>query len=378
MPKNRFIKKIFEDIDTVPAALGQVHFPSLDGLRGIAILMVVFSHLKYSHLYLYDAVFNGKLGVIIFFVLSGFLITTLCIKEKVITSDISLKKFYLRRLLRIFPVAYLFILVIVILNLIFHLQVDYINIIGAVFYLMNFSSFFRKYHSSVYTGHFWSLAVEEQFYLIVPFILKKDFKLYLLLILFIVFLLPFAIALQYRFPVLDNFILTAFTHYLIKFQAIGVGCLFSVFVFKFPLNNKLAKSKVFTNLLAIFLIGYIQYDNLFTVKDIFSGLIISFLIGFIIISNIVPAKDFIFKILNSKILSVTGILSYSIYIWQQLFTSKDYRLPNFMVASPYNVICLIIVSCLSYYFYESFFLRLKSKFSLTQKITPELKAEPVA
>jgi len=360
----RATKDFFAEIKTTPAVLQNPHFPSLDGIRGIAILMVLLFHLRLSYNYFYATLFNGKLGVIIFFVLSGILITTLCIKEKVATNNISLKDFYIRRALRIFPVAYLYIVVVVILNFIFKLDISYINILGTCFYLMNFTSFFRKYYSSWYTGHFWSLSVEEQFYLIIPFILKRKFKAYLLVILSIVFLLPLFISLQYIFPVLNSGFLYAFTHYLIKFQGIAVGCLFSVLMFKYPIDKWVTgKFKAVLNIIAFALILIIPYDDLFNLESVFTGLLISILIGYLIMSNIVPGTDFVFKFLNFKALKTVGILSYSIYIWQQLFTSIDSKLPAFMTTAPYNIICIVIISVCSYYFYERAFLKLKSRFS---------------
>jgi peptidoglycan/LPS O-acetylase OafA/YrhL len=169
-------KSLFTEIATVPPVLQQAYFPSLNGIRGIAILIVVLSHLRLSNNFYYGLIFNGPVGVLIFFVLSGFLITALCLKEKVQTKDISLKSFYTRRALRILPVAYLYLFAILVLNLIFKLDVSYISLLGAAFFLMDFSSFFRKYYFSWYTGHYWSLAVEEQFYLFMPLVLKTNFK----------------------------------------------------------------------------------------------------------------------------------------------------------------------------------------------------------
>ena len=197
-----------------------------------------------------------------------------------------------------------------------------------------------------------------------PLTLKKNFKAFLMVLLFIIFVLPLFICLQYRYPPLSNIILYAFSHYLIKFQAIAVGCLFSVLVFKYSFKNiGFIKAKVPVNLLAIVLIVYIQYDDFLTIRSMFSAFAISVLTGYLILSNLSPAKDLIFKLLNARLLKLTGVLSYSIYIWQQVFTSGDSRLPRFMVAYPSNMICIVVVSDLSYFFYERFFLRLKSKFS---------------
>jgi peptidoglycan/LPS O-acetylase OafA/YrhL len=354
----------FAEIKTTPEVLQSSHFPSLDGIRGIAIIMVLLFHLRLSGNYFYATIFNGKLGVIIFFVLSGMLITTLCIKEKVATNDISLKNFYIRRALRIFPVAYLYIIVVVILNYVFKLKISYINIIGTCLYLMNFTSFFRKYYSTWFTGHFWSLSVEEQFYLFIPFILKRKFKAYLGVILAIIIVLPLFICLQYLFPVLNGGILYAFTHYLIKFQGIAVGCLFSVLLFKYPVSKWVGgRFKAILNILAFILILVIPYDDLFNLPSVFTGLVICILIGYIIISNVSPGNDFVFRFLNTKALKTIGVLSYSIYIWQQLFTSVESKLPMFMTTAPYNIICILVTGCCSYYFYERAFLKLKSKFS---------------
>lgn len=361
---NKFLKGFFSEIESIPQVLQNSYLPSLDGLRGVAIIMVVLSHLVNTSRFYYDTVFNGHLGVLVFFVLSGFLITTLCIKEKVITKDISLKNFYIRRVLRIFPVAYLFILVVIILNYFFKLGISYINFIGTALYLINFTSYFRKYYHTYFTGHFWSLSVEEQFYLMMPIILKKNFRLYLWIVLIIVFVIPGFICLQYYFTSLNYIVFYVITHYLIKFHAIAVGCLFSVLTFKYSFHKSfVSRNKVIFNILAIFLMLYLGYTDFFSLRDVLTGVACSFLIGYILVSNIADAKDFIFRFLNSKYLKIVGTLSYSIYIWQEIFTSNDDRLPAFMVKFPSNIICIIIVSCLSYYFYERFFLKLKSKFS---------------
>ncbi|MDB5143949.1 MAG: hypothetical protein JWQ66_2662 [Mucilaginibacter sp.] len=369
---NKYLKGFFDEVTAVPAVFQNSYYPSLDGLRGIAILMVVLSHLRLSTSFAYILVFNGGLGVLIFFVLSGFLITGLCLKEKVITGNISLKNFYIRRVLRIFPVAYLYLLVIIIMNYVFKLDIHYLSILGAAVYLMDISSYFRKYYFSWHTGHYWSLSVEEQFYLIVPFILKKWFRLYLLFVLFIIFALPFIIVLQYHYPALNTTVLYGATHLLNKFQAIAIGCLFAVITFKYAGEFNISMTvKIITNLLAIAIILYFQYDDFFSLESVFSGSAISFLTGYIIITNLKPSKDLIFRFLNTKFLKLIGVLSYSIYIWQQPFTSNDSRLPHFLVAYPYNIIWIIAVSSLSYYYYESFFLRLKAKFN-------KVKSKPVA
>ena len=92
----------------IPSSLNNKKFPSLDGLRGISIIFVILSHfIFYSE---FVAKTNlGVIGVEIFFVISGFLISTLLLKEQIINGGISLRKFYIRRALRILPVVFLFL-----------------------------------------------------------------------------------------------------------------------------------------------------------------------------------------------------------------------------------------------------------------------------
>jgi len=350
---------LFSEITEIPEILKQSHYPSLDGFRGVSIIFVIIFHINEGKNFL---IFNGGLGVAIFFVISGFLITTLLIKEKVKTKTISLKRFYIRRLLRIFPVAYLYIFVVLLLNFIFKLHISFVTFVAAGLYIMNFS-YFLKHYNSIITQHFWSLSVEEQFYMFFPYLLKKNFKVYLWIIIFIVFLLPIILLLADYVHQLNTGIVYAGTHYLIKFQSIAVGCLFSVLMFKNYFNfTFISKYKVIINLLIIASFFFIQYDQNYSVKIVFTNLLISFLAAYLIISNLVHSSDFIFKFLNSKIMGFIGVLSYSLYIWQQLFTTTTKNLPPFMSKLPFNICLLVIVACISYYFYEKKFLKLKDRF----------------
>ena len=157
------------DSESFPALVGG-RIPSLDGLRAVAILIVITSHLTGG---LYNLPFlgagnfqmnfvTGTLGVRIFFVISGFLITTLLRKEQVKTGGISLRQFYIRRALRILPASYAFLLVMAIATFLGIVAIPRISFLASIFYFRNYVG------NDWYTGHLWSLSVEEQFYLIWP------------------------------------------------------------------------------------------------------------------------------------------------------------------------------------------------------------------
>src|SRR5882757_5612901 len=130
------------EIKEVPTLLDSNYFPSLDGFRALSVILVVTHHLALQvNSPVYYFFINGPLGVDIFFVISGFLITTLLLKEKIATGSISLRKFYARRVLRIFPAAYSYLIVIIGISLVFGYAMDKINLLGCFLYLTEFTPF---------------------------------------------------------------------------------------------------------------------------------------------------------------------------------------------------------------------------------------------
>jgi peptidoglycan/LPS O-acetylase OafA/YrhL len=153
----------------------QNYFPSIDGLRGIACLIVVFTHnFGFTHFF-----FFGWIGVDLFFVISGFLITRILLQTK--DQPNYFRNFYLKRILRIFPLYYLtlaffFIIAPHIKNFPADIGPYVDNQVWFWTYLQNWLLIFNYPGGSTIIQHFWSLAVEEQFYLIWPWIvllLKK-------------------------------------------------------------------------------------------------------------------------------------------------------------------------------------------------------------
>lgn len=137
------------------------HLPALDGLRAVAVFTVVASH---SNLPLR---IPGDLGVSAFFVLSGFLITRLLVRERERTGEVSIRRFYLRRTMRIFPAYYAFLLLSYALDARAGQLWSNTLLANALTYTVNYFNAFN-HHPSTSVAHAWSLAVEEQFYLLWP------------------------------------------------------------------------------------------------------------------------------------------------------------------------------------------------------------------
>ena len=146
------------------------HFRGLDGIRCLAILAVLWHHSAGEHPFDNPIFGRGYLGVDLFFVLSGFLITTILVRQRRATGTIDLKRFYWRRSLRIFPLYYLFLAGLVLLYAVTDQEKldGYLDALPIyALYLTNWVEIegFNAFHRG------WSLAVEEQFYLVWPFVL---------------------------------------------------------------------------------------------------------------------------------------------------------------------------------------------------------------
>jgi len=165
----------------VPAPRRLGHVPGLDGLRGIAVLLVVVSHLNLliprldiTRIQVIDgAIEGGYLGVDVFFVLSGFLITALLLREERGTGHVAFGGFYARRALRLLPALYFMLLCHAFYTIATDLYwpAEAASIKAAVLYYSNWLVVYDLSDIALGTNHLWSLAVEEQFYLVWPVIL---------------------------------------------------------------------------------------------------------------------------------------------------------------------------------------------------------------
>lgn len=346
--------------------------PYLDGLRGIAIILVFIGHAKNTVPFISGIwrtiLGNSHLGVMIFFVLSGYLITRLLIHEHAKTNTINIRKFYLRRALRIFPIYYLYLLIIAICVYgfkIIELPFDYLW--TTALYLANYRQFFTSASVSIdykFIGHFWTLSLEEQYYMVWPSVLllfgfEKTKRF-----------LPFVLA-AYPLLRLASYFLFPSSRGQIGMMlhtmgdSILWGC-YAALLEKFhpklieDFISKMQKFKPapFLILFSLFIIIPLITTKLGGNFLMTVGMCLEGALTAIFLLYILNAKPASFEFLNNRTLSFIGVLSYSIYIWHMLILRNNHFTSNF----PLNLILTLSAAYISYTFIEKPIMNLKDRF----------------
>jgi len=362
-----------EDLDI---GMSAKRIPSLDGLRGIAILLVVASHLGGARHFFAASVMAplgdlGNLGVRLFFVISGFLITRLLLKEFAANGCISLKAFYIRRVLRIFPAFYVFIVVATALAVIGFAKLDRQDLLYAVTYTMNYHANFSPNYS---LRHLWSLSVEEQFYLLWPLTLAAlaPSRAARLLVV-VVFAAPLLrVALYAATP---SYVFLADTGFEGVCDALATGCLLAVGMqrlLRVDWFSKLLVGRAFPLLFAAIWIANRQREH----PKFFWLFCVPFMNGALALTVLryvrAPALP-LGRLLNRQPLTTIGVLSYSLYLYQQLFLIQWRPVTTVLVTFPLNIAMAFLCAALSYQLVERPFLRLKERFEDLPERVPETR-----
>jgi peptidoglycan/LPS O-acetylase OafA/YrhL len=304
------------------------HLPSLDGWRAIAILLVLIEHASLSLNPLLKAVglhpLNapikdlGQLGVQIFFGLSGFLITTKLINELVTHGKIDLKAFYIRRTFRILPPAIAYLIAIFALSLAGQFFVPLSRILAALFFLANYTGA----RLSWYVGHFWSLAVEEHYYLIWPvaFSLIWKPKLAFKVLLSTGLLIALWRAIDYKMQLTGSSPAVFWGRTDIQADTIVYGSMAAIIVAAY---GKVASTKffdrrwLFAGAILMVMAANLPHMNwkiwmvLLSVRNIGIAAMISI--------SVLGGMRGGYAFLQTAPLRYIGSISYSLYLWQQLF-----------------------------------------------------------
>lgn len=327
----------------------QHRIPSLDGLRAISITLVILSHLvKWKHLSVSVLGSYGDLGVHIFFVLSGYLITNLLLREYARTATISLSDFYIRRALRIFPAALVFMAVVIALD---WPQMRWYHITAALLYVANMDPT-RPW----IFGHLWSLSIEEQFYLLWPFTLKKWHRHRTIILLCVMLATPVLRTACYAFKVNGGFLgsLPMFA------DQLAIGCLLAIFAPRLPKINGYA---AFLMLALIIFIPWFPATS--PLRTLFSLFVVQLVLHVSIAGIVLHVIQVPYRALNWTPVAWLGKVSYSLYLWQELFCSNASLHYGLVLALP-----ALACACLSYYLVEQPMLRLREKLSSRPKALP--------
>lgn len=360
------IQLLSADIVEIPVALEPAHLPGLDGLRGISIIIVIVCH--FAMFTPVSDYFYGDIGVETFFVISGFLITTLLLKEKVKRGTVSFRNFYIRRLLRIVPASYLVLVVLIVLNTPLSLGIPGTHFFMSFLYIRNIpSENFYEWH----TGHFWSLSVEEQFYLIFPFFIVLRTNKFFVFSILLILLIPVLTFLAYGNIGIfySNKIVHLFTVGVVVLLGKGttsilVGALFSILLFKKIIVVESLKGSYFTGAVLFFIAGCTLTNISYLHVDYLSQMIFPVIIVYVIMLNL-KEKNFLRLFLDNALMVKIGLLSYSLYVWQQLFTSKQqWHLFRYSDSIIVRLLLLVAISYISYNYYERVFLKFKKKFKV--------------
>ncbi|WP_263366834.1 acyltransferase family protein [Edaphobacter bradus] len=281
--------------------------PTLDGWRGVAILMVIVTHLQsglLGHVWRYKWMDLGQHGVSMFFVLSGFLITSRLLAEE----KIGLRRFYLRRVFRLMPCAWAYLAFVALFGLAFKLHIIGEDVWACLFFFRNY---LPEQSANAMTSHFWSLSIEEQFYLVWPFLLFLAGKRK-------AFWIGLSVALAcaaYRFHHWDHLSGGIYNlHTEVRIDALMAGCLFAILNSHEPFRRQLQQNvgiPLASSLLATCLCIY-NYQTFVPLTE-------SAFIGLAITCTSLAPSSLAGRVLEYKHLKFLGVLSYSLYVWQEFF-----------------------------------------------------------
>lgn len=352
-----------------------VYTPEFDGMRGMAILAVMVYHASTSYLQ------GGFIGVDIFFVLSGFLITFLIMNEYDASLSLNLKNFYIRRALRLAP-ALLTLLLVFSLYSIATLskeksESNLIDAIISLFYMSNWARAF-SIHPPDYLGHTWSLSIEEQFYILWPVTLWGLLRCIhnRWTIAFIAFAIAVLSWLLRIYLIQNNASIDRLYNGLdTHADPLMIGCVLGIVLSSGLISEKLQIS--LSKYLPV--LAYLAITGLFlaSVNVAYTSLhmyywaifVIEVLTAILILYVFNSEDSLLKKLLSMKWLVWIGSISYGLYLWHY----PIYRLMENLHYSSFEVItfgsfCTFLISIFSFYIIEKPILKLKSRYGNINKV----------
>ena len=356
---------------------GAVHLPGLNGIRAIAAIAVIVAHTTILlgtfglDPFLFGSTPEGTprgtdlagFGVSMFFALSGFLITYLLLLEKQ-KQEVDIKSFYIRRVLRIHPLYYSYLAISLLLIYFFSLEFSLTSLLFYIFLAANVPFIIGT--ELPLLGHYWSLGVEEQYYLIYPWIVRRVRRLGPVLVGLIIILIGLKLVFRYidfGYGLLPyNFVSVT------RFQCMLIGALGAWYFHS--ANSLFLKftTNVFAQIAAWIVVVLVALNRFHIAsvldQEIFCGVTV------VIIMGQVTRKNRLIN-LDLKVFDFLGKISYGLYVIHPMvlfLLSKVFRVD---VPPPFNYFLVyaaglgvtILVAYLSYEYFEKYFLRMKDRFS---------------
>lgn len=362
----------------------KLYLPTLDGWRGIAVIGVILYHGR--------AEFPGAnslpvrlaahcyLGVDIFFAISGFLICGLLLREYEETGDISLRRFYIRRFFRILPPYYVSLAAICAAGVFLALPLNFTDVPSCLLFYRNYRPLGMDEYGGFYTAHYWTLAIEEHFYLLWPMLLllvkpKRAGKAAFLLAMMVFAWRTIEGHFHLLADVLPPANLLARTD--TRIDALLWGCLAAIY---FPDIRRLAARIRFSQLwfvpATIIVIAQKLHPTGQTLWD-------AVLLPLLVVSTVIQPRSVLGRVLEWRPLRWIGSISFSLYLWQELFLPQPQLSAEMahgafrsLQEPPWNLLAILVCACLSRYLIEIPMTRLGHRISESSLALPRAVESP--
>lgn len=314
--------------------------------------------------FFFELLHDGNLGVNIFFILSGFLITQLLLFEEDRLGSINIRNFYWRRAFRILPAYYFFLLVLFLMQMMGKIEISNSSWLTAFTFTK-----YLNWSQDWFTSHAWSLSLEEFFYLFWPLVFRFRMKIRSRIAVLFIFISP-----------LSKFIFL-FTHWSFltevplfnRMDAIAVGCFFALQRNVFEVFLRALSPWSIALCFAFFigcralpwLLASLGWEALHQVLHVFYGSLMNIIMAFALLAS-TQLKDGIgYRFLNVGPLPLLGKISYSLYLWQQFYLYNSSFAFN---AFPMNLLYLLLTAIFSWYAIEKPFLAWRERIDFRRSV----------
>lgn len=335
--------------------------PGLDVIRAAAVFLVIFYHAGFP--------VPGGYGVVAFFVLSGFLITWLLLKEHDETGNVSLTQFYRRRALRIFPAFYCYVVLVLALKFTKGDSIDWPSTASAAGYFANYYYPFASQPMPEF-AHTWSLAIEEQFYLLWPLVFLFIPRHHLGRTLAVTIAVIWCLRQVYcQMGVSHRYQYGAFE---LRADALLIGCLAAVVVHRRVFTGALnaITSRAWQPLVTLsLLIGVIALEDSSRYRDSVGLVLAPPLLAVLLLQLVAQSSSQSWAWINQPWIAFLSKISYGLYLYQQLAL---YPLQVRTGSTALAVAGTVVLATVSYYVVEEPLLRLKHKRGKRAALSPAI------